>query len=115
MKISPHTVIASATAQKSMKALAVARAAASGFCAPKARDTRDAPPTPTVVETAPSASRTGATTFTAASAVGPTPQDTNQALVSAYMPNVATAKVVCEAERHSKGPMGSDPSRCADE
>jgi hypothetical protein len=63
--------------------LPAARPARSGRRAPRARETRDAPPTPTVVDTAPRSRSSGATRLTAASAVSPTPRATNHALVSA--------------------------------
>ncbi len=66
-----------------MNALPAARAAPSASPAPSRRDTREAPPEPTVVDSAPSASTTGATRLTAPIAAGPTPWATNQALVSA--------------------------------
>lgn len=79
----PITELARAVPQKIVNEVPAARAAASGLPAPRRRETREAPPTPTVVDTAPSRSRSGATTLTAASAVSPTPRATNQAFVRA--------------------------------
>ena len=76
-------VTTAAVVQKTAKALPVARAAPAVSSAPRRRETSDAPPTPTVVDTAPSTSRTGATRLTAAIASGPTPRATNQAFVRA--------------------------------
>ena len=59
MKSTPATVIDSATAQKMRCVLATVRDARSTFSAPSARETIDAPPTPTMVATPPSAISTG--------------------------------------------------------
>lgn len=79
----PSTLVSTATSQKIVKEVPAARAARPRSPAPSDLDTRDAPPTPTVVDTAPTSSRSGATRFTAASATSPTPRETNQALVTA--------------------------------
>lgn len=83
MASSPATVTTTAVVQKTATALPAERAAPARSPAPRWRDTSDAPPTPTVVDTAPSTSSTGATRLTAAIASAPTPRATNQALVSA--------------------------------
>jgi len=80
---SPTAVTVSAVDQNRTNAFPAARAAASGSPAPRYRDTSDAPPAPTVVETAPGTSRIGATRSTAAIADAPTPCATNHALVRA--------------------------------
>lgn len=79
----PTAVVVRAAAQNMTNALPAARAARAGSPAPRLRETTEAAPTPTVVETAPRASSNGATRFTAAMAVGPTPRATNQAFVRA--------------------------------
>ncbi len=79
----PTTVTATAVPQNATNALPAARAAERGSFAPRLRDTSEAPPTPTVIDIAPSTSSTGATRLTAAMASDPTPRATNHALVSA--------------------------------
>ena len=79
----PSTEVRTATAQKIVKDVPAALAACARFPDPSDLDTSDAPPTPIVVDTAPTSSRSGATRFTAASATSPTPRETNQALVTA--------------------------------
>ena len=79
----PITVVMIALSQNRVKALPAARAARGVSSAPRLRETREPPPTPTADATALSSRSTGATRLTAARAVSPTPCATNQALVSA--------------------------------
>ncbi|OQA92648.1 MAG: hypothetical protein BWY25_03176 [Chloroflexi bacterium ADurb.Bin222] len=59
MKSVPKRVTVSATPQKMRKVLATAREAFSALFSPSARDTTEAPPTPTMLATPPSAMSTG--------------------------------------------------------
>jgi hypothetical protein len=109
----PSTPMSADRIQYAPRQVPVARAARLRSPAPRARDSTDAPPAPTVVATAPISISSGAATFTAASATGPTQRATKKALVIAYTPYVATESVVCTELCHSSRPTGSVPSAAA--